>query len=162
MSANIGFLAVIEVDIFEQCIRLRCPSCNEHGGWCDYTNADFPYDYYVDHRDDCPRFIETKEDKEDNAECPHCSADGTGPVCFSHALGASVSAHSAVEIGQRVKFTIRAVDGLGGTSYSYRATLSGKRGAVTDLPERHMALVLWDGHEKPESVVRHYLEPEYR
>lgn len=73
----------------------------------------------------------------------------------------NISAHSAVEIGHRVKFTTRAMDGLGGTSDSYRATLSGKRGTVTDLPERHMALVLWDGHEKPERVVRHYLEPEF-
>lgn len=74
---------------------------------------------------------------------------------------AEIKAHSAVEIGQRVKFTSRAADELGGASSSYRSHLSDKRGTVTSLPSPHMALVLWDGDDEARRVVRHYLEPDF-
>jgi hypothetical protein len=66
MGANIGFLAVLEVDLDngpgETWVRLRCPSCDEEGGWVLLTAPnEFPFDYYVDHNDDCPRFIEEPE-----------------------------------------------------------------------------------------------------
>lgn len=72
-----------------------------------------------------------------------------------------ITAHSAVEIGQRVKFTIGAMDQIGGASDSYRSFLSCRRGVVTDLKEHHIALVRWDGREDAEQVYRPYLEPDF-
>ena len=86
VSANIGLLAVVNVQPEAGTFELRCPSCDGSGGWLWFpAGAEWPYDYCVDHRDDCPRDLERRAT--DATELSRLRADhATRGVALEHAL----------------------------------------------------------------------------